>query len=63
MYRLASLEEANVALGREQLRQHALEQVNDDDDDGNDGDDDEIVHFSFRFLTESRVFTFLDIPQ
>ena len=62
MYRLACLEEANVALGREQLRQHALEQVNDDGDDGDD-DDDEIVHFSFRFLTESRVFTFLDIPQ
>ena len=34
MYRLACLEEANVALGREQLRQHALEQVNDGDGDG-----------------------------
>ena len=27
MYRLASLEEANVALGRDQLKQHAIEQV------------------------------------
>ena len=37
MYRLACLEEANVALGREQLRQHALEQVNDGDGDGDGG--------------------------
>ena len=27
VYRLASLEEANVALGRDQLKQHAIEQV------------------------------------
>ena len=27
MYRLASLEEANVALGRDQLKHHAIEQV------------------------------------
>ena len=45
MYRLACLEEANVALGREQLRQHAFEQVGDDDEEVYGVDDnDEVFH-------------------
>ena len=51
VYRLACLEEANVALGREQLKQHALEQVDLDDDLDEEEDD-----LDFAPKTDSMLF-------
>ena len=50
------MEEANVALGREQLKQHALEQV-DLDDDLDDDLDEEEDDLDFAPKTDSMLFT------
>ena len=58
MYRLASLEEANVALGRDQLKQHAIEQVRRCVQCLKDA----LVSADLDlFHSESRLFSFLDI--